>query len=106
MVKKYYFENLGLNARLDTIQATILLEKINQFDKRIKRKFIFNKFKKKLKDIKEIKLLIPKNDYSSCFPMLNIISSQRNKLRKYLSLKKIPTNIYYPLPLSDQKIFY
>ena len=37
--------------------------------------------------------------------MLNIISSQRNKLRKYLSLKKIPTNIYYPLPLSDQKIF-
>ena len=104
--KKYYFDRLGLNARLDTIQASILLEKINKFDERIKkRKILFNKYKKKLKKIKEIKLLIPKKNYSSCFPSLNIISYKRDKLKKYLFKNKIPTYIYYPLSLTDQKIF-
>ena len=104
--KKYYFESLGLNARLDTIQAAVLIEKLNQFDKRIKkRKLIFNKFKKRLKEIKNVKLLVVKKNYSSCFPILNIISNERNKLKNFLSANKIPTNIYYPLALSDQKIF-
>ncbi len=104
--KKYFFDLNGLNARLDTIQAVVLLEKLKIFNSTIKRKrIIYKKYTKLLMNEKNIKFLELKKDYNSCYPLINILAKKRNKLKLYLLKKNIPTTIYYPKPISDQKLF-
>ena len=104
--KKYYFDIPGLNARLDTIQAVVLIEKLKKLKKNIyHKKLLFQKYKKYLLDEKNIKFIKIKKNYHSCYPLFNILVPNRNNLVIFLRKKKIPTNIYYPLPLSEQKVF-
>ena len=104
--KKYYFDIQGLNARLDTIQAVVLIEKLKKLKSSILRKrLISEKYKKLLKKNVNIKFLILNKNCQSSYPLLNIIVKNRDKLKNYLKQKKIPTIIYYPKALSDQKIF-
>ncbi len=104
--KKYYFDIKGLNARLDTIQAVVLIEKLKNFNKNLKlKKRLYLLYKKHLKENENIKFLNLKKNYYSCYPLLNVLVKNRNKLRNYLKDQNIGTNIYYPLILSKQKIF-
>ena len=104
--KKYSFDINGLNARLDTIQAAVLLEKIKIFPSTINRKKkIFERYISLLKNEGNIKFLTIKKHYFSCYPSFNILAKKRNKLRNFLQKKNIPTIIYYPRPITDQKIF-
>jgi len=104
--KKYIYDLEGLNARLDTIQAIILLEKLKILNKEIKmRSKNFIKYKKLLKNIKEIKLPEVNKNNKSSFSIFTIIAKKRNMLFKYLRMKNIPVAIYYPKTLNSQKIF-
>jgi len=104
--KKYYFDIQGLNARLDTIQAVVLIEKLKKLKKNIyHKKILFEKYKKYLSHEKRVKFLKINDNHSLCYPLLNILTSKREKLINFLNKKKIPTNIYYPLPLNEQKVF-
>jgi UDP-2-acetamido-2-deoxy-ribo-hexuluronate aminotransferase len=104
--KKYVYDLEGLNARLDTIQAIVLLEKLKILKKEIRlrsKKFI--RYKNFLKKIQQIKLPeINKNNKPS-FSIFTIIVKKRNMLFKYLRSKNIPVAIYYPKTLNSQKIF-
>ena len=112
---KYNNVRVGMNSRLDTVQAAILNEKFKFFvsDELDLVNEVYDYYSKNLKEVIDenninIKLpKIPKNFYSS-FAQYTVIAEneeQRDKLREDLSKKEIPTNIYYPRGLSQQKAF-
>ena len=104
--KKYYFYIKVKNAIFDTIQAAVLIEKLKKLKSSINRKKqIYKKYTQFLEKNQNIKFLKLKKKYTSSFPLFNVLVKKRDKLRLYLKKKNIPTNIYYPLSLNDQKIF-
>ena len=91
---------------MDTIQAAVLIEKLKKLKSSINRKKqIYKKYTQFLEKNQNIKFLKLKKKYTSSFPLFNVLVKKRDKLRLYLKKKNIPTNIYYPLSLNDQKIF-
>lgn len=98
---KYEHDFIGMNSRLDTIQAAILLEKLNVFpkelEKRNKNASIFNK---ELTDFFEVPH-IAKN-YKSSWAQYTLKTSNRELLIKKLKKADIPFAIYYPKPISRQ----
>lgn len=106
--KKYNYKILGISARLDTLQASFLIEKLKILDKEInKRKEIYNLYKKKFSKIKDIEIFEPKKFNKSNYAIFSMIikKRKRNKLKAYLQRKGIQTMIYYPYPLNKFKIF-
>ena len=103
--KKYVHEVVGINGRMDTIQAAILNVKLKYFPKEIeKRHFIANKYKDL---ILNTELILPtiKKDRSSVFAQYTIRTKNRSKFLKKLTSLNIPTAIYYPIPLHLQKCY-
>lgn len=112
---KYNNIRVGMNSRLDTIQAAILNEKFEFFvsEELDSVNKVYNYYSKHLKEVVcenniNIKLpKIPENFYSS-FAQYTVIAQSkedRDKLMQKLSKEEIPTNIYYPKGLSQQKAF-
>ena len=105
---KYQNIRIGLNGRLDTLQAAILLEKFNIFENELNsRNKIANYYKKHINSNLVIPPFIPKNYLSSWaqFSILAKNESERKKIIDKFSLKKIPTAIFYGIPLHLQKVF-
>ena len=104
--KKYYYEYIGLNSRLDEIQAAILNVKLKYLDnwteKRIKNAMNYNNH---LKNIKNIKTPSIKEGMRHVFHQYSILAENRDELRDFLKKNRIQTSIYYPLPLHLQKAF-
>ena len=103
---KYDVKELGLNYRMSEIHASIGVEQIKKIKKFLKiRKKNFNFLIKKLKDIKNIKILKNKNEnFSSsnyCMSLIldKKISMKRNKIIRFLNDNGIGTSIYYPKPV-------
>ena len=104
---KYDNIRLGLNGRLDTFQAAILIEKIAIFESElIMRNKIAKTYSKNLNS-NFITPFIPK-DYMSSWAQYSIIL-ENNKIRdktiEYLNQKNIPSMVYYKIPLHLQKVF-
>ena len=106
--QKYVHDRIGINSRLDTIQAAILSVKLNQLDDFNKRRqSVASIYDEELSNIKEI--TIPhKEKYSNHVYhqyTMKIEGSKRDQLKSYLSGFNIPSMIYYPIPLYKQKAF-
>lgn len=96
----------GINGRLDTIQAAVLLAKLAIFDEELQRRdFIARKYSYFLKDKVEVPY-IPKGYYSSWaqYSVLAENEVHRQNILERLKQKGIPTAIYYPKPLHLQKV--
>lgn len=107
-VVKYDNETIGVNSRLDGIQASILDAKLKYLDKWNKqRRIAANLYNKKLKKISAIE--IPKeidNIYHTYHQYtIRIKSGKRDKLKQYLFENGVSTMIYYPKPLHLLKAF-
>ena len=101
---KYEHINIGVNSRLDTIQAAILLEKLAIFDKEIKqRNVIAERYTEKLKDYFDCPHV--KSGHKSVWAQYTIKSTHRDKLKEKLAEKNIPSVVYYPIPLHQQSIY-
>jgi len=100
-VDKYDNIRIGMNSRLDTLQAAILLEKLSIFDKEIEqRNLIASHYREELKSENLLFQYIPKN-YTSVYAQFSILfdnMSTRNKVQRELSDKGIPSVIYYGIP--------
>ena len=108
MKVRYYHDMIGVNSRLDTLQAAILRVKLNHLDAYIKaRQKAADFYDLAFKNTDEI--IVPKrNGYSThVFHQytIRLRSKNRDKLREYLESKGIPAMIYYPVPLHRQKAF-
>ena len=97
-------EVVGINSRLDTINAIILNERLKVLDKIIlERNKKAKLYKYYLESVKEIKLQkIPDYKYHS-YHVLMIIAENRDKLREYLMKNGIETKIHYPLLITEQR---
>ena len=106
--EKYDNVRIGLNSRLDTIQAAILLEKLKAFEKNeLDNRQVYAKmYEEKLKDYVKTPL-IPKGYLSSYAQYTLILNSEKERdfLKQYLADKSIPSMVYYAKPLHSQKVY-
>lgn len=106
--KKYYHKVLGCNSRLDTLQAEVLKVKLKYLDEyAAARNKMADYYDQNLAEISEIE--VPKRSASSNHVFhqytLKIKNGKRDALQQYLAENKIPSMIYYPLPLYKQEAF-
>ena len=106
---KYFHDSIGVNSRLDTLQAAILNVKLKYLDKYTKsRNEVAEKYDIAFKNSTNI--IIPKRNINSThvFHQYTIILNEnidREAFKNYLSTCGIPTMVYYPLPLHLQKAY-
>lgn len=99
--EKYDNIRIGMNSRLDTIQAAILIEKLKIFPKElIRRNELANFYRNKLNTRYSVPVL--SSDNTSSWAQYTIVSSQREKILSHLKKFSIPSAIYYPKALSEQ----
>ena len=109
MYKRYYHDTVGINSRLDSIQAAILDIKLKRLDSynNLRKKFA-SKYTEFLNN--NSKILTPKvigDEDSHVFHQYTIIlkDTNRDELVKYLNENNIPCGVYYPIPLHKQKAY-
>ena len=105
---RYEYDRIGMNARISTIQAAILLEKLEIFPSELnKRQAVANNYYKHLNNLNlKIKLPLLKSKFISSWAQYTIIlpdNINRDKLQESLKFKDIPTAVYYPIPLNEHK---
>ncbi len=100
--QKYDNVRIGMNSRLDTIQAAILIEKLKIFPQElIERERVASRYSSHLKDY--VKTPIIPSNVQSAWAQYTLIVPNRDKLQKNLSNHNIPSVIYYPKSLSQQE---
>ena len=105
---KYDNVRIGLNSRLDTIQAGILLPKLKAFEEyelEARNKWA-SLYMKELEGTVKIPVVL--DGYLSSWAQFTIqlkTEEERDNLQKMLKQEEIPTNIYYPKPLHKQKVY-
>lgn len=109
MYERYYHDEVGVNSRLDSIQAAILRKKLPNLD-------AYNEARRKAADFYDeafsgnSDIRTPERAKYSTHVFhqytLRILNGQRNELQKYLAEKEIPAMIYYPVALRKQKAYY
>jgi UDP-2-acetamido-2-deoxy-ribo-hexuluronate aminotransferase len=104
--KKYHHKVVGINSRLDEIQAGILNIKLDHVDFEIsERSRIAGRYFEMLKDIGEIKLPVTEKKASPIWYVFSIQAKNRDGLKEYMNEKGIGTSLYYPLPMHLQECF-
>ena len=106
--KKYIHDRIGVNSRLDGIQAAVLSVKLKELDDFVhRRNVVATAYNESFKDM--IGLVIPKTCIYSTHVFhqytLRILNSKRDKLQQFLKDADIPSMIYYPIPLYKQVAF-
>ena len=102
--EKYDNVNIGMNSRLDTMQAAILLEKLDEFPYELDNRCKAAKMYGNLLDEKIKKPTIPKGFYSS-WAQYTVRTKDRKLFVENCKKNNIPTNIYYPKCLHEQEAF-
>jgi UDP-2-acetamido-2-deoxy-ribo-hexuluronate aminotransferase len=101
---KYENVRVGLNGRLDTLQAAILLAKLEVFSEELEiRQGIAKSYSDGLNGIVEVPF-IPEG-LISAWAQYSIMTDRRQEVQANLGKQKIPTAIYYPTPLHRQPAF-
>lgn len=108
MKVRYYHDTIGVNSRLDTIQAAILRVKLSHLD-------AFNEARQKaaahydreLSEVPGITIPVRAENSSHIFHQytLRVEGGERNRLRECLENEGVPSMIYYPVPLHMQKAY-
>lgn len=107
---KYYHKMIGINSRLDEIQAAVLRIKLKHLEtwtnKRIEKAMKYNELFNREAGLQD-KVFLPeiRNYNHHIFNQYIIRVKRRNNLREYLQKEGIGTEIYYPLPLHLQRCF-
>ena len=104
---KYDNVRVGINGRIDTIQAAILLEKFAIFQNEVELRQSLAEYYSKNITSNVQKPFIPKDYISSWaqYSLLAYSTEHRSKIMKSLKEKNIPSMIYYSIPLHLQKVF-
>lgn len=106
--KKYHHDLIGVNSRLDTLQAAILKVKLQYLDRFTEnRQNAAALYDRELKEVSGIQT--PFKSYNSTHVYhqytLRVKEGRRDALRDYLKERGIPSMIYYPVPLHLQKAY-
>ena len=108
MTIRYHHENIGVNSRLDSIQAAILNVKLKYLDKYIKaRQEAANYYDKKFAGHQKLKIPFRVKNSTHVFHQYTLVVDDvdRDELQKFLASKNIPAMVYYPIPLHLQQAY-
>ena len=101
---RYDIVRLGLNARLDTMQAAVLLSKLTIFEDEIRlRRLVAQRYTEGLSDLVETPVQM--HDTNSIWAQYTIKLPNRDAVAESLRQQGIPTQIYYPLPMHLQPAY-
>ena len=96
--KRYYFEEVGMNSRLDEMQAALLSVRLKHLDElNEEREMLANRY---LTGIKNGKIILPivRKNATTVWHQFVITTSKRDELIDYLKEKEIGSIIHYPIP--------
>ena len=108
MYKRYHHDLVGINSRLDSVQAAILNIKLKNIDKynqsRRNSAMIYSDL---INSSEIIKPIIKYNDDSHVFHQytLRLVNGRRDEMVQYLNENNVPSGIYYPIPLHSQNAY-
>lgn len=107
--KKYYHEVIGINSRLDTLQAAILNVKIKHLKSyEAGRNRVAETYDHLLKDIAELATPYRVPNSTHVFHQYTLTlknAGKRDELKQFLNDHSIPSMVYYPLPLHQQPAY-
>lgn len=105
--RKYYYDSIGVNSRLDAMQAAVLgikLQRLDQYHER--RAWAAKSYDEGLKDLQGVTLPHRESYSTHVFHQYTLrIAEQRDALKDHLLAAGIPTMIYYPVPLHMSKAY-
>lgn len=109
MYKRYHHDVVGVNSRLDSLQAVVLNEKLKLLDYyNERRKWAAIRYSQLLGDHPKIMTPVTSGDCDSHVYhqyTLRILDADRDALVAHLQENKIPCGVYYPIPLHRQKAY-
>lgn len=101
--RRYYHTQIGVNSRLDTLQAAILLPKLEILDYEIQqRQQLAENYTNELSKSNEIKFIEIMEKNKSAWAQYTVKVSDRQIFSDQLKKAGIPTSVHYPLPLNKQ----
>jgi dTDP-4-amino-4,6-dideoxygalactose transaminase len=106
--RRYYHDMVGVNSRLDSIQAALLEVKLKYLDEfSAARHQAAAYYDRELSGINGVKIPARQHNSTHVFHQytLQVPADKRDALQEFLKEKGIPTMIYYPLPLNEQDAF-
>ncbi|MDH0673682.1 MULTISPECIES: DegT/DnrJ/EryC1/StrS family aminotransferase [Empedobacter] len=108
MYKRYYHDEVGVNSRLDSVQAAVLRRKLpflNDYNAARNKAAAY--YTEAFKDIDALLTPVKGEDTTHVFHQytLRVTNGKRNELQAFLTEKEIPAMIYYPVPLRKQKAY-
>jgi UDP-2-acetamido-2-deoxy-ribo-hexuluronate aminotransferase len=102
--RRYHHPRLGFNGRLDTLQAAVLLAKLEVFDRELKaRDAIAKRYSRALENAAQVPYVGSYN--TSAWAQYTIEVARRAEIQQSLSTQGIPTAVHYPMPIHRQPVF-
>lgn len=101
--RRYHHVRVGVNSRLDTLQAAILLPKLAVLDEELaRREYVAQRYGQLLADVPGIGLPHIEPDCQSAWAQYTIRVNNRDAVQAQLAAVGIPTAVHYPVPLNKQ----
>ncbi|MDM0004460.1 DegT/DnrJ/EryC1/StrS family aminotransferase [Variovorax sp. J22G73] len=101
--RRYHHVRVGVNSRLDTLQAAVLLAKLDIFDEEIaSRQRVADDYRRVLKNAGTTKFPIIESYNQSVWAQYTVRVDDRDALQARMRLAGIPTVVHYPIPLNQQ----
>lgn len=108
MQKRYHYDHVGVNSRLDTLQAAILRVKLNHLDDYHRlRQEAAAWYDTSLSGIEGLQTPVRSPFTTHIFHQytLQVLASNRDALKQWLVEKGVPSQVYYPVPLHLQRAY-
>ncbi|MFQ6558124.1 DegT/DnrJ/EryC1/StrS family aminotransferase [Pseudomonas sp. Lb2C1-1] len=101
--RRYHHVRVGVNSRLDTLQAAILLPKLEIFEKELEqRQRVAKLYNESLKALGVNTVPYVEEWNTSAYAQYTILVDERDQLQEKLKKQGIPTAVHYPIPLNKQ----
>lgn len=108
MKTRYHYERVGVNSRLDTIQAAILDVKLSRFDSYLAARLVASDYyREHLKTVEWLRLPVVGENTTHSYHQFTLVVDKysRDDLQLYLRENGVPTMVYYPKPLHLQEAY-
>lgn len=103
--RRYHHPIIGLNGRMDTLQAAIMLPKLAIFPAEVEARAKIGKRYSELLAAKGIKTPFIEAHNTSVYAQYTVLVNDRESVAKKLQEKGVPTAVHYPIPLNLQPVF-
>ena len=104
---RYTHTRVGVGGRLDTLQAAVLLAKLERFDWELQRRAqIGARYQALLQGVEpSLELMVVRPDRNSVYAQFTVMVDQRERVQAALKAAGVPTAVHYPRPLNQQPAY-